>query len=466
MFLQQYGEKGPLLGTGTFGTVYQYGEFAIKEIEYNDSGISSSAINEIICLKSLKHPNVISFKDIIFGDNSIYFVMPLGISLIDYIRDIPRCKTIKIIHELCLGINYLHNHGIIHNDIKPHNCLMINGKTVISDFGLARDINYSDKLEIIQTINYRPPEILFGNILDEKYVFSADIWALGCTIFEIYTGEHLFIADDETQQLQQIFKLRNTWDELKNKLCNDHLFDLISLMLNIKYELRPPMTEVLRHSLFEDFPISNENFIYYQINDSIYPINVFNNNIRNVMIIWLIDIGYDQLLMDYIPMTIRLFDELCSKSLSISKLKLYALSCFAIASKLSIDAHISLNILSFLANNDFDISEISKTIKYVLKILDFNINVITPLTYFNSYKHDYSNQIQEGFKILCPFTYLDDLPEIYSNKERTLGLILYLCNLFKCPFRHSLNSKLLDFNNIFGEVLERNKIFYIERYIN
>lgn len=110
--------------------------------------------------------------------------------------------------QIALGINALHEIGIIHRDIKPDNILIDDQENVrIADFGLSY-INRNGPLkrqwgytaEVVGTIHYIAPEILHNktDLGTMKYGPLVDWWALGCVIYELFSSKHelLFVTGD------------------------------------------------------------------------------------------------------------------------------------------------------------------------------------------------------------------------------------------------------------------------------
>ena len=96
-------------------------------------------------------------------------------------------KKNKITKDLVNGLNYLQSKNIIHGDIKPENILKFGKNFKYSDFGMAKICNIKYTENNLYTFFYRPPEV-------EKYIFNlkSDIWALGCTLYEIYYNKRYF----------------------------------------------------------------------------------------------------------------------------------------------------------------------------------------------------------------------------------------------------------------------------------
>jgi len=224
-------QKVNQVGEGTFGKVYKAklknftkktfhakGEFvALKKIlvENEREGFPITAIREIMILKKLNHPNIVSLYDIVTSKanckngfkGNVYLVFEYmehdlsGLLAKKYDFSVPMIKC--IVRQIFKGIEFMHSNNIMHRDLKPANILVNNqGEVKIGDFGLARyfsPINlsgiYSKKYTNgVVTLWYRAPELLLGS---SHYGPSLDVWSLGCMLAELVLGYPLFRGKSE-----------------------------------------------------------------------------------------------------------------------------------------------------------------------------------------------------------------------------------------------------------------------------
>lgn len=204
---QKYEVRGTL-GAGAMGTVYDAVDriierrVAIKVVNRpvaNDpEAVEAHARfrREAQAAGRLSHPNIVGVYD--YGENQAqaWIVMELveGGSLkgrLDRHERFPVPEIVRIMGEVCAGLQYSHQRGVVHRDIKPGNIMMTTeGQVKIADFGIARLENSSMTQvgTLIGTPSYMAPEQFRGEPVDLR----ADIWASGVMLYQLLTGEKPF----------------------------------------------------------------------------------------------------------------------------------------------------------------------------------------------------------------------------------------------------------------------------------
>jgi len=104
-------------------------------------------------------------------------------------RLLPTDRAVSIIFTICNALEYAHQQGVIHRDVKPSN-IMINGsdEVKITDFGIAQVTDNTAPLGIFGTPSYMPPEKLKEEIVGPQ----GDIFSLGCVLYEVLSGQKAF----------------------------------------------------------------------------------------------------------------------------------------------------------------------------------------------------------------------------------------------------------------------------------
>ncbi|XP_028740670.1 cyclin-dependent kinase 7 isoform X1 [Peromyscus leucopus] len=178
-------------------------------------GINRTALREIKLLQELSHPNIIGLLDA-FGHKSnislVFDFMETDLEVI--IKDNSLVLTPSHIKAYMLmtlqGLEYLHQHWILHRDLKPNNLLLDeNGVLKLADFGLAKSFGSPNRAYTHQVVTrwYRAPELLFGA---RMYGVGVDMWAVGCILAELLLRVPFLPGDSDLDQLTRIFETLGT----------------------------------------------------------------------------------------------------------------------------------------------------------------------------------------------------------------------------------------------------------------
>jgi serine/threonine-protein kinase len=176
-------------------------------------------------LASLNHPNIAVIHGLEEAGATNFLVLELveGQTLSDRIKagPIPVVESLKLALQIAEALEAAHEKGVIHRDLKPSNIKVTpDGKVKVLDFGLAKayagdkeEVNLSNSPTlsdaatqqgvILGTAAYMSPEQAKGKTVDKR----ADIWAFGCVLYEMLTGQAAFQGDDVTEILAAVVKL-------------------------------------------------------------------------------------------------------------------------------------------------------------------------------------------------------------------------------------------------------------------
>lgn len=190
-----------LLGKGGMGEVYKANDLELEqtvalkflpESFARNEGAIKRFRNEVRTARQVSHANVCRVFDIGEIKGSYYLSMEFvdGDDLSQLLRRIgrlPADKAVEISRQICLGLNAIHEAGILHRDLKPANIIIDSrGKARITDFGIAgleEDVQGAESR--VGTPAYMSPEQITGKEVTKK----SDIYSLGLLIYEIFTGK-------------------------------------------------------------------------------------------------------------------------------------------------------------------------------------------------------------------------------------------------------------------------------------
>jgi serine/threonine-protein kinase len=200
-----------LLGTGGMGAVYRARDIELDEIVafkvLRANGLSADDIErfrrEVKLARRVTHTNVARVYDIGEHAGVRFLTMELiegesVASLLGRQRPLPLEQTLTIASSVAMGLGAIHAAGVVHRDLKPDNVLIAkDGRVVIADFGIARSFAgetgpTATSNMAIGTPAYMAPEQVEGrNDVDAR----ADVYALGCMLYELATGRLPFPGD-------------------------------------------------------------------------------------------------------------------------------------------------------------------------------------------------------------------------------------------------------------------------------
>ena len=223
-FLNAYKFSKPevSLGKGAYGEVFKgkmknSNPCAIKKINLEKMSLTQKCrtLIEIEIHKKMNHPIVISLYDYAYSidDKYLYIAMALieGEDLSKVIKKQMGLKkyfsekyVVKLMYDICLGVQFLHHERIIHRDLKPQNIMITKEeKVLLADFGMAYDMNahFQHLAEtVVGTPLYISPEIL----RKAKYDTKTDVWSLGVILHELLRLDYTFAKNAES--LTDVFK--------------------------------------------------------------------------------------------------------------------------------------------------------------------------------------------------------------------------------------------------------------------
>ncbi len=220
------------LGQGGMGTVYRATDqllgrnVAIKLLrESRTNGDTEQIQLEAQILARLVHDKIVRLYDLGESEGTYYLVMEEvnGPSFANRWRDLPLADRLRICGQVAEALDYAHQQGVVHRDVKPGNVLLTsNDDAKLSDFGLSllSEDAGNPTWTIRGTPRYLSPEQAQGKPLD----YRTDLYSLGVMLYECATGDVPFAGDALGMMNQHIHsappspRLRNSeiWFTLEN----------------------------------------------------------------------------------------------------------------------------------------------------------------------------------------------------------------------------------------------------------
>ncbi|WP_033291532.1 Stk1 family PASTA domain-containing Ser/Thr kinase [Amycolatopsis jejuensis] len=155
---------------------------------------------------ALNHPAIVAVYDTGEANTDVgplpYIVMEYveGRTLRDIVKTegpLSQKRAMEVMADVCAALDFSHRHGIVHRDVKPANVMITkNGAVKVMDFGIARAMHdgqsaMTQTAAVIGTAQYLSPEQARGESVDAR----SDVYAAGCVLYELITGEPPFTGD-------------------------------------------------------------------------------------------------------------------------------------------------------------------------------------------------------------------------------------------------------------------------------
>ncbi|XP_013129889.1 serine/threonine-protein kinase Nek10 isoform X3 [Oreochromis niloticus] len=255
------------LGTGAFGSVFkvqkQSGQniLALKEVNLHnpafgkdkksrDSNVEKIISELTIIKEQMTHPNIVKYYRTFLEGDKLYIVMELieGVSLGEHFNSLKEKqqqftedRLWNIFIQMCLALRYLHKEKrIVHRDLTPNNIMLgEKDKVTITDFGLAKQKEENSKLtSVVGTILYSCPEI----VKNEPYGEKADIWALGCILYQMATLQPPFYSSNMLSLASKIVEA--DYEPIEEGTFSERVIYMIKWCLSPDPDLRPDIIAV------------------------------------------------------------------------------------------------------------------------------------------------------------------------------------------------------------------------------
>lgn len=267
---------GKVLGSGSSGDVYLVTnktnniKMACKIVKKNSKiNDMESMSTEIEIMKRIRHRNVVSMYELYETPSCLWIVLELvdGGDLLSYLSGLPYYTEMTVaiyFKQILQGVHYLHGCGVVHRDLKLDNILLsdsIGGEIKVADFGLSALVRLGEKgydpEESNKRKQYRSLSDMWGTreyfapeVIKCKYGPQADVWALGCLLYELLVGRQTFpYMNNDTDEtfFARIDRCEYTQNSVPFKQLSSEAKDLISKLLVSDPVLRYSASEALQH---------------------------------------------------------------------------------------------------------------------------------------------------------------------------------------------------------------------------
>ncbi|KRX07982.1 Protein kinase-like domain [Pseudocohnilembus persalinus] len=215
-FIEDY-QLQEVLGEGQYGKVYKGLNVKTNELvaikcvsnkKFKEvPKLEEFTMNEIQTLAQIDNPHVVKFHEMLKSKNHYYFVyeycnggdLEAKLENEDYMNE---QEVITLYKQLLIGFQSLNKANILHRDIKPGNIIFHNGQAKLADFGFCKSMHSRSDMTgtMVGSPIYMAPEVLLG----KPYGYKADIWSLGCVLYECLYKECPFEENSMNELLEAI----------------------------------------------------------------------------------------------------------------------------------------------------------------------------------------------------------------------------------------------------------------------
>jgi|ERR1711934_180928 len=249
-------EKKKLLGKGSSGTVYHVKRisdkksYALKEVSLSSlpARERDDAVNEVRLLASVSHPNIIKYYEAFVEGGKMFIVTELvrdGDLFQKLQRTHQRRQTLpeetiwSIFVQVSEALKSLHDHKIIHRDLKSANVFFQGSKVKLGDLGVGTVLRKQKANTCVGTPYYLAPEMWKNRPYDTK----VDVWSLGILLYELAVMEPPFQA--KTMKDLSKYICRGKYPKLPSCYSSE-LHNMVKNLLVLEPSKRPSMADVVR----------------------------------------------------------------------------------------------------------------------------------------------------------------------------------------------------------------------------
>lgn len=255
------------IGSGSFSKVflcmdtetnhyYALKRIHLKQLKKSPEGIKNLR-REIDMMRKISCMNIVSLQEVIYapGKDVVYLMLEYAdcgsLAKVAKSYDFTQDEIRYIFKQIVEGVAYLHEAGIVHQDLKPQNILLCHDWTVlISDFGIGH--TFQSAAKVVGTPAFQAPEIIDQNSNEDDIdPGKEDIWSLGITLYNLLFHDFPFEGDSVYEIVHSI----NTKPLKRPPGCDDMIWNLLKGMLNVNPINRFDINQVRAHEYVVDAPV-------------------------------------------------------------------------------------------------------------------------------------------------------------------------------------------------------------------
>jgi serine/threonine protein kinase len=222
----------------------------IKRLLMEGSEAQKTFLRETEIWSQLEHPHIIKLFGACHVSTPLYFVCEDATNgnFVTYFRDVDNRRHMwQLFYQASLGLEFLHQHRVVHGDIKCNNLLVgADGLAKICDFGFSfirsQSVGLSAKAQT-DAIRWKALECLTGTGSAANPLFESDLYAFGMCMIEAMTGEAPWGLEDDDTILENL--MEGNGHPRPDDLFTDKQWDLVTKLCAIEAHERIPLTEAI-----------------------------------------------------------------------------------------------------------------------------------------------------------------------------------------------------------------------------
>ena len=253
------------LGEGSYSTVYKVRRkadlkmYALKKVKLKNLSEKEkqNALNEIRILASIKSDHIITYKEAFIEEKEKILCLVTEFAnkgdlfqKITYFKQMQKSfeekDILNIFIQILQGLKCLHDHNILHRDLKSANIFLFNNNLAkIGDLNVSKVTKNGIGHTQTGTPYYASPEVWN----DESYTNKSDIWSLGCVLYEMICLTPPFKAESMDGLYHKIIK--GKYNKIPEKYSKE-LNEILKLLFNVNPKERPSCDELLKNSIIKN----------------------------------------------------------------------------------------------------------------------------------------------------------------------------------------------------------------------